>query len=323
MKRTKKQILEDYDRIKEAAEIATNVEEIAVLTELSKIMINNTLSKYPKDKEKIKNQLKENRKREKENQKVEKVDNKKQEDKRECNKEMIEGYVIDASISGVTTIRDDLEKICKTNSKIILTSVTIYELEKMQSFFDIVGNKARYILGIAAEREKTFKPVLIKENHEKADDNIIEYCAENKEHITLLTSDKTMTLKARMYGVKVHYMKHQIQKNKEEKMEIKVEKKGKKLYLVKSKNTNNVVKIISNGVEVMEEMPELKIGDEIIMAVQKTNHVSITHNKIVSLDADNRFELIFSKEIYTRRDERDLEKVYKECIREMKVKVLK
>ena len=123
--------------------------------------------------------------------------------------------------------------------------------------------------------------------------------------------------------VKVHYMKHQIQKNKEEEMEIKVEKKGKKLYLVKSKNTNNVVKIISNGVEVMEEMPELKIGDEIIMAVQKTNHVSITHNKIVSLDADNRFELIFSKEIYARRDERDLEKVYKECIREMKVKVLK
>lgn len=228
MKRTKKQILEDYDRIKEAAEIARNVEEIAVLTELSKIMINNTLSKYPKDKEKIKNQLKENRKREKEKQNVEKVDNKKQEDKRERNKEMIEGYVIDASISGVTTIRDDLEKICKTNSKIILTSVTIYELEKMQSFFDINGNNARYILGIAAEREKTFKPVLIKENHEKADDNIIEYCAENKEHITLLTSDKTMTLKARMYGVKVHYMKHQIQKNKEEKMEIKVEKKGKK-----------------------------------------------------------------------------------------------
>lgn len=73
----------------------------------------------------------------------------------------------------------------------------------------------------------------------------------------------------------------------------------------------------------MEEMPELKIGDEIIMAVQKTNHVSITHNKIVSLDADNRFELIFAKEIYARRDERDLEKVYKECIREMKVKVLK
>ena len=177
MKRTKKQILEDYDRIKEAAEIATNVEEIAVLTGLSKIMINNTLSKYPKDKEKIKNQLKENRKREKENQKVE---NKKQEDKRECNKEMIEGYVIDASISGVTTIRDDLKKICKTNSKIILTSVTIYELEKMQSFFDIVGNNARYILGIAAEREKTFKPVLIKENHEKADDNIIEYCADSE-----------------------------------------------------------------------------------------------------------------------------------------------
>ena len=51
----------------------------------------------------------------------------------------------------------------------------------------------------------------------------------------------------------------------------------------------------------MEEMPELKVGDEIIMAVQKTNHVSITHNKIVSLDADNRFELIFSKEIYAKK----------------------
>lgn len=320
MKRTRQQILEDYNRIKEAAEIATNVEDIAVLTGLSKGMINNTLSKYPEDKEKIKSQLKENRKREKDTQKVKKVDNKKQDDKRECNEEILEGYVIDASISGVATIRDDLEKICRTNSKIIVTSVTIYELEKMQSFFDVDGNNARYILGIAAEREKTFKPVLIKENHEKADDNIIEYCAENKEHITLLTSDKTMTLKARMYGVKVHYMKHQIQKSKEEETEIPVEKKGKKLYLVKPNNPNNIVKIISNGVEVMEEIPELKIGDEIIMAVQKTNHVSITHSRVVSLEGSNKFESIFSKKIYERRDERHLEKIYKECIREMKVK---
>lgn len=65
MKRTKKQILEDYDRIKEAAEIATNVEEIAVLTGLSKIMINNTLSKYPKDKEKIKKSTKREQKKRK------------------------------------------------------------------------------------------------------------------------------------------------------------------------------------------------------------------------------------------------------------------
>ena len=39
-------------------------------------------------------------------------------------------------------------------------------------------------------------------------DCIINYCAENNEDVILLTSDKAMALKARMYNVQVNYLKH-------------------------------------------------------------------------------------------------------------------
>ena len=36
---------------------------------------------------------------------------------------------------------------------------------------------------------------------------IVKYCAEHKEQVILMTADKTMALKARMYGVKTKYLK--------------------------------------------------------------------------------------------------------------------
>lgn len=41
-------------------------------------------------------------------------------------------YVIDASITGIKEIENILSQLCETNAKIILTSVTLKELENLQ-----------------------------------------------------------------------------------------------------------------------------------------------------------------------------------------------
>lgn len=63
------------------------------------------------------------------------------------------------------------------------------------------------IIKNTAENLNSFETVLINETLDTPDDCIIKYCADHKESVTLLTSDKTMALKARMYSVQVHYFK--------------------------------------------------------------------------------------------------------------------
>lgn len=121
-------------------------------------------------------------------------------------------YVIDASITGTKDLKEKIYEIIEKNS-IILTSVTVKELIKLEKFSDCPGMDAKFILGLAAERESNFLNILINEEFDKPDNAIIAYCAENKEDVILLTSDREMTLNARMRGVKVEYIKQTPQFN--------------------------------------------------------------------------------------------------------------
>ncbi len=225
-KRTQKEIEKDCNKIKEAAKTAVSIRDIERETNLSYAEIKTTLLKHPIIFKRIKEQLAVNKKqakienqRKKEEEKVAKAERKsKKESKTIIGPEkMVQNipkkYVIDASITGIKSLRDDISKICATKSKIILTSTTIKELEKMQKFRDTDGIDARYILAVAAENSTSFETVLIDENFGIPDDCIVHYCAENKESVILLTSDKTMALKARMYDVQVHYLKQDIVSN--------------------------------------------------------------------------------------------------------------
>lgn len=330
-KRTQKEIEKDCKRIKEAAKVATSLKDIEKTTNLSYSEINTTMQKHPIIFKRIKEQLiinkaqaeieiirkkalakSEEKARLKVEREVKKVSKTKiipQSIKDESNitKKLVKNYVIDASITGIKSLRDNISKICASNSKIILTSITIKELEKMQKFNDPQGIDARHILALAAENYTSFETVLIDETFDTPDDCIVHYCAENKNHVTLLTSDKTMALKARMHDVQVHYLKQDLssannpivkQFNSKIKTLFPARRIANKL-LISGFHTNTLsIRVYSDGIEYTDGVIELKIGDDVFIASKKLDYITFAHYKMISLYSENNCELIYSKRFY-------------------------
>ena len=315
-KRTAKEIEADVKRLKEAAKSAKSLKDLERKTGLSYAMINTTLSKHPTIFKRIKVQLAINL----ENAELEMKKKKEEEEKAEIivtekNKETAEeqsftGYVIDASITGIENLKEILSKICLTEEKIILTSITIKELEKMQTFNNLKGKDARCILGLAAENSKGFESVLIDETLNTPDDCIVKYCADNKEKVTLLTADKTMAINARMYGVKAMYFKHTYNSNANTNQPtnskirtlIPAKRIGSQL-LISNFHTNTLsICIHSNGKKYTEGIKELKIGDDVFISSKKVGYITFAHYKMISTYAEDNCELIFSKRFYDYND---------------------
>lgn len=233
-------------------------------------------------------------------------------------------FVIDASISGVIDIMDTINKICNTESKIILTSITIKELEKLQKFYDTVSYNARRILAMAAGDYSHFECALIDETVGCPDDCIIKYCADNKVDVVLLTSDKTMELKARAYGIKTRFFKQ----NEADHVNTNI----KTLYFVKRicgklllsdfGDEYRSVRVISNNNEYNNGVVELKMGDDVYIATKRKEYITFAHYRIISLDTKNNCKVIYSKRIYDLTEINNLPKAdYKSFMRDFKRKI--
>lgn len=315
-KRTAKEIEADVKRLKEAAKTAKSLKDLERETGLSYAMINTTLSKHPTIFKRIKALLAINL----ENAELELKKKKDEEEKAEIivtekNKETAEkqsftGYVIDASITGIENLEEILSKIFLTNKKIILTSITIKELEKLQTIKDVKSKDARYILALAAENPKSFESVLIDETLNTPDDCIIKYCADNKEKVTLLTADKTMAINARMYGVNTEYFKHTYNSNTNTKQPtnskirtlIPAKRIGSQL-IISNFHTNTLsICIRSNGKEYNDGIRELHVGDDVFISSKKVDYITFAHYKMISTYAEDNCELIFSKRFYDYND---------------------
>lgn len=324
-KRTQKEIEKDCKRIKEAAKTATSIKELEQATGLSYAMINTTLSKHPIIFKRIKEQLDINLA----NREKAKSEAKKQtspaingvETSNVSTTDNFSGFVIDASISGVENIKERLLKICTTDKKIILTSITIRELENLQKSITLQGKDARYFLALAAENPKSFVSQLIDETIGIPDDCIIKYCVDNKDKFILLTSDKTMALKARMYGVEVQYFK-KTNKQTNSKVETSdtnanlvptstlastnsnirtlfpAKKIGNKLMLSDFHTDTRSIRVYSDKYLYNNGTRELKIGDNVFIASKKDDCITFAHYKMISVEATNNCELIFSRRIY-------------------------
>lgn len=333
VKRTTKEIEADVKRIKEAAKTATSVTELSLVTGLSYSMVKTTLSKHPVIFKRIKAKLAENaetkitkeRKRktdptrvtEKRSQRTDKtgVTEEKNsvistETQNNKTSKSFTGYVIDASITGIKNLKEILSKICLTEEKIILTSITIKELEKLQILNDIKSKDARYILALAAENPKSFESVLIDETLNTPGDCIVKYCADNKEKVTLLTADKTMAINARMYGVKAEYFKHTYNfytntnqpTNSKIRTLIPAKRIGSQL-LISDFNTSSLsICIRSNGKEYNNGIRELHVGDDVFISSKKVDYITFAHYKMISTYAEDNCELVFSKRFYDYND---------------------
>lgn len=344
------EIEKDYKRIRTVVDTipVTSIKEIAKEVGLTEREVKTSLAKHPRIEEKImaqldknKKELKAKKKAKKEGQKPEKKD----EEEANCKKalesrEKVEQFeetadidtrfVIDASIAGIEELEELFSNVYATNAKIILTSVTIKELEKMQKFHDDDAKAARHILAMAAENQKSFQTVLIDETVGIPDDCIIKYCADNKDNVVLLTSDKTMALKARMYGVVTQYFKRKrtskfttaksmtCSYDKRNTL-LSARKIGDDLVISDFNNKYRSILLISDGYEYTDGVQTLKIGDDVYLATKKPEYMTFAHYKITSLSAENNSKLIYSKRIYRESEILDLPKAgYKSFMRDFK-----
>lgn len=319
-KRTQKEIEKDCKRLKEATKSVTSMKELEKATGLSYAMIKTTLSKHPTIFKRIKEQLAINKEKAEEEQK-ENVTNKQN--------EKLPGFVIDASIAGTKELKEILEKVCNSEAKIILTSITIKELKEMGKFEDKQAIDARYIIKLAAQNPNDFETVLIDETLDTPDDCIIKYCADNKANVTLLSSDGEMVLKARMHSIHAKYFEKPIKSDNSKNI---THSKSRTVTLTLARRVGNKLLfsiletnlistcVYSEGGEYNNGIRELKIGDDIFVSTKKPDYITFAHYKVTSLYAENNCELIYSKRFYDYNDINVPKDAYESFIKDFKNK---
>ena len=227
-------------------------------------------------------------------------------------------YVIDASICGIDGIGNHL-MVLMENSIIVLTSITIRELEQMQKFADRFGRDAKFFLAIAAENPESTECVLIDENFEIADDAIINYCYQHKTDVILFTADKTMALKARSLGVKVEFFKHNPNVSSNTRTLYAAKKDGQKLMLRDLQNASRSITVISQGREYTQGWVELNVGDDVYICSKKDyGSIYFTHFRVISLEPHDNVTQIFHKRLSYNENLSGLSPTYKSIIRNFK-----
>lgn len=294
-KRTQKQIEADFHRIYEVVNSTSvvSLQELAEKTNLSVGEIRTSLSKHPQEMEKLLERMRCARKG---------SEPKTQTFEAEGSIYFEKAYVIDASICGNTFLMDQISGICKQGYKIILTSITISELETLQRVNDTAGIDARHILAMAAEDEEFYIPVLIDETSKTPDDCIIKYCAEHKKQVILMTADKIMAIKARMYGVKTKYLK----KN-DTVCTLFIAKRIKNQLCISEFNTEyRSIEVISGEMKVSHGICNLKPGDDVYLVTRKTDYLTFAHYRMISVTDENNCILVNSARIYKPEEINDL-----------------
>lgn len=302
-RRTQKQIENDYKMIKEISKKATSMKELSDMTGLSYAQIKVCLAEHPIVERRIKGKLRNN---------ATSSNSKKEDTHSNVKKESITQYVIDASVVGKENIKNTLGKILTIeNSKIVLTSITIKELKNIEEYpqmhkvpKNLDSKDATYIFNLAIENIDKFESVAIDESVGTPDDCIIKYCADHKENLVLLTGDKEMCLKARMYGIQSEYFKkeqsaEEVKPNGYRKINTLWDADiiGANLYINTYKNKNKSICVYSDGIKHEEKMCKLNIGDDIYIAVQKDTYIVFAHYRLLLLSSKDNCELIYSRRI--------------------------
>lgn len=123
--------------------------------------------------------------------------------------------VIDASICSLENFYTIWASIYEKR-KIVLTTVTMRELERLQEFADDNQSAhARFVLREASEEPKNFLFKVINENFALNDEKIINYCRHHRRTVILLTADKWMSVDARARKINVKYISHPLARSSE------------------------------------------------------------------------------------------------------------
>ncbi len=317
-KRNTQQIESDFLEIKKFVKSnpsVTSLNEIATAVEITVAQVKTSLSKHPRTYSNIQQLIEKNKTIESNVESKTMHENSEdniyhQNPEAEKNSEKSVNFVIDASLMGIENLYYVLKKISYTGSKIILTSITIKELNAMQKYNDPSGLDARRILSMAATNGKLYKCIQIDESFSSHDECIIKYCANNKDNVILITCDKTMALLARTYDVKTTFLARTNNTSfvkshfncKQACSKINTlyytEVIGEKLYISNMRSENRRVAVFSEGILYDNGMHELKIGDDVYVATKKESYFTFAHYRIISITTENNSFLVYSTRIY-------------------------
>lgn len=328
--RTSLEIERDYKKIRKIVETTdvSSIREISEITGLSQMEIKTSLSKHPRVEKTIYEKISENKKlkkmpRKNRSSKVAESKSSNIENKEELQENQTLNYVIDASICGSINCFNIISDICKTNSKIIITSITIKELHNMQQYGDAEGMDAKKMLAIAAENPNTFIGVKIDETLDKPDDCIVKYCSDNKNNVLLYTSDKEMALNARMAGVQTEYLKKNTCVDRKNSVWgthnlVDVKKINGGLFIKCYSTAIKSICVIANGIEYKEGLCELHIGDDVYISTKKENYFTFAHYQITSKYENRNSIMVYHRRIYKIEDIANLSKeTYKSFVQEL------
>lgn len=221
-------------------------------------------------------------------------------------------HVIDASVVAGTEDFDFTKwftQISKTNDKVLITSITLREINNLQNISDYRGESAKYVMSVLAKNPKHVKVVLIDEPFELPDDNIIKFCSANKADVILYTADKDMALKARMYGVETKFYTQKFNAditNKDENTLRIIKTDGRNFTIWVGENSNKSILLISDGVEYRHGIHKLKINDDIYVATKKEGYYTFIHFRVTALKIKDNCKIICHKRVCDKRDIKNL-----------------
>lgn len=236
-------------------------------------------------------------------------------------------FVLDASITSVKNMRAVLKKISEDPEleefKVVLTSVTIHELQMLQKGKDSDGYDARFIMNHAIECGKSYELVQISETEKTPDACIVRYCTEHKRNIVLLTSDKEMALDANLKGVNVLFFKQPEKKCQSKNSDgivslYPTRKIGNQLFTGDMQTARRSMMVITqDGKKYSKNICELHLGDDILIASLKEDCLIFVHYKLISMLSENNAQTLFSRRYYNTDEIEKLEsELYQNFLRE-------
>lgn len=321
MRRNSYMIEKDVLRIKEASKNATSLKEIASKTGLSVKQVITSLKFHPIIYKRVKKAIEDNNPKNHNDLKENLCDETQVFSQKESETQsntinykhnfINEVVVMDTSCCGIKGI----VRLLKCQKIVYITDDTIKELKKLKDSKKAHHDVAAYILFELAQNHAPFESVFIEKISQYVDDNIIEYCYNNKEKVILFTADQEMAALARGRGIRVEFFEQEaIVFNAEVISDLVVSEenfnsvitldmayynKGRLIVTLKGDSNQKRFCILSRGHELKKGTISLKKGDDIFLAKRRADHVVFTHFSVISISKNQNAKLIYSGKIYS------------------------
>lgn len=307
-------------KILEASETCRSLVELSKITGFSDYIIKNTLSKFPDEEAKVRENLAKN--------KSSKITTCNSSNSKHTSKKDNEFSIVmlDTSVSLGSDIFHILENYIHDGKILGITDVALEELATIQKYGDDEGRCACDFLLFIMDKISAFQLFEVKHSmidRETADEAIIRATIDLKNDALLLTSDKEMFIKATLKSVKVKYLSQ----NKEERsrgifdsnktskpvinkkysvdlVDVVIEKMQ-AIYIEKHRK-NQVTKVFSRkGEEKQGERITLEVGDHIFICTAKEDCITFADYEAYDI-TQNSFCMRYNKRLYHFETEVDV-----------------